>query len=134
MKSTTRYISDYVYEGTNENGNVVRVDMSPNDEKAGQSPVELLLSALASCVAVEIALIIKKKRKNLVDLVIETNAVRRDTNPKGLTDVHHKYILTSPDVTSEELQKIIQITIDGYCSVADSLKANLTFETEVKTA
>jgi len=134
MKSTTRYISDYVYEGTNENGNTVRVDMRPNDEKDSQSPVELLLTALASCVAVDIALIVKKKRKTLVDLVIETDAVRKEVNPKGLTDIHHKYILTSPDVKSEELQKIVQITLDGYCSVANTMKANITFEVEVKSA
>lgn len=132
MKSTTRYISDYVYEGTNENGNKVLVDMRPAAEKQSQSPVELLLTALASCVAVEIALIIKKKRKTLADLVVETDATRKNTDPKGLTDVHHKYILTSPDVKEEELFKMVQLILDGYCSVADSLKANITYVVEVK--
>ena len=134
MKSTTRYISDYVYEGTNENGNKVLVDMRQAVEKENQSPVELLLSALASCVAVEIALIIKKKRKTLTDLVIETDATRKPTHPKSLTDIHHKYILTSPDVKEEELSKMIRLILDNYCSVADSLKANITYSVEVKVA
>ncbi len=134
MKSTTRYISDYVYEGTNENGNKVLVDMRPALEKENQSPVELLLSALASCIAVEIIAVIKKKRKMLTDLVIETDATRKATNPKGLTDIHHKYTLTSPDVKEEELSKIIQLIIDGYCSVADSMKAKITYSIEVKAS
>ena len=132
MKSTTRYISDYVFEGTNENGNKVLIDMRPNVEKENQSPVELLISALAACVSVEIALIIKKKRKTLDDLVIETDANRKTTAPKGLTDIHHKYLLTSPDVKEEELSKMVRLILDKYCSVADSIKANITYDVEVK--
>ena len=133
MKSTTRYISDYVYEGINENGNKILVDMRPATEKESMSPIELLLAALASCIAVEIATIVKKKRKTLTDLVIQTDATRKNTHPKGLTDVHHKYTLTSSDVKEDELFKMIQLILDRYCSVADSLKANITYEVAVKT-
>ena len=131
MKSSTRYISEFVYDATNANGNNVRIDMRPAAEKENQSPIELLISALAACVAVEVAGIIKKKRKTLNDLVIESDYTRKETNPKGITDVHQKYILTSPDVKEEELTKMIRLIIDGYCSVADSLKANITYSVEV---
>jgi len=131
MKSTTKYISDEVYEGINQNGNKVLIDMRPAIEKENQSPVELLVSALAACVAVEIAAIIKKKRKTLNDLVIESDYTRRETHPKSITAVHQKYILTSPDVKEEELTKMIRLIIDGYCSVADSLKATITYSVEI---
>jgi putative redox protein len=131
MKSTTQYISEFVYEATNDNGNTVKIDMRPAAEKENQSPVELLISALAACVAVEVAGIIKKKRKTLNDLVIESEYKRKETDPKGVTEVHQKYILTSPNVKEEELSKMIRLIIDGYCSVADSLKANITFSIEV---
>lgn len=133
-KSTTRYISDHVYEGTNENGNKVLIDMRPAQEKQNQSPVELLISALAACVAVEVETIIKKKRKSFTELVVESDYTRKDTNPKGVTNVHQKYLLTSPDVKDEELNKMINLIIEGYCSVADSLKANITFSVEIKSA
>ena len=132
MKSTTRYIADKIFEGTNGSGNKVLMDMRPADEKENQSPVDLLLSALVGCVAVEIVTIVKKKRKTFVDLVVETDGTRRDTDPKGLTDIHSKYILTSPDVKEEELTKMVQLIIDGYCSVANSLKANITFSVDIK--
>ena len=131
-KSITRYISDHVYEGTNENGNKVLIDMRAAKQKQNQSPVELLISALAACVAVEVETIIKKKRKTLTELIIESDYTRKETNPKGVTEVHQKYILTSPDVKEEELTKMINLIIDGYCSVADSLKASITFSVDIK--
>lgn len=131
-KSTTRYISDHVYEGTNENGNKILIDIRPSEEKENQSPVELLISALAACVAVEVETIIKKKRKTFTELVIKSDYTRKDTHPKGVTDVRQKYVFTSPNVKEEELTKMIDLIIEGYCSVADSLKANITFSVEVK--
>jgi putative redox protein len=133
-KSTTKYISDHLYEATNVNGIKALVDMRPSEEKQNQGPVELLISALAACVAVEVETIIKKKRKTFTKLVIESEYNRKDTDPKGVTDVHQKYMLTSPDVKEEELTKMINMIIEGYCSVADSLKATITFGVEIKAA
>lgn len=132
MKTITRMISDEVYEGVNENGNKVIVDTRKVEERQNQSPTELVLSALAGCGAVDIVLMLKKRKKAVKDLVIETTGTRREEAPRFFTAIHCHYILTSPDATEEEFHKIAQLALDKYCSVASSLKSKITFSVEIK--
>lgn len=125
MKITTQYLSDYEYKSTTENNQSVNIDMK-SESKEHQSPMELVLSALSGCIAVEIALMIPKRRKTLTDLKIEANGKRKDTDPKGFTDIELHFILTSPDAQIEELEKAAALALEKYCSVADSLKASIT--------
>ncbi len=131
MKIITRRLMDEVFESTNENGNKVTIDMRKNDEKANLSPTELVLSALAGCGAVDIVSMLKKRKKSLDSFTIETDGTRRQDPPRYLTNIHCKYIVTSRDVNEEELTKIAALTIEKYCSVASSLKAEITFSVEV---
>ena len=127
----TKYIEDYVYESTNITGNKVVIDMREDHEKGSLSPTELLLAAVSGCVAVDIVTILKKKRKEVIDLKIETEGKRKDTHPRGFTQIHSKYILTSNNVKEEELGKIAGLALEKYCSVADSLKATIEFSVSV---
>lgn len=134
MKIYSRYIEDELYEGSNENGNTSRQDMRPADQKVGLSPVETLLSCLASCVAVEVVTIIKKKRKTFIDLSMEIDATRRETHPKSLTHIHLHTVLVSPDTDANTLDKTVKLVLDNYCSVASSLNVPIEYSVEVKEA
>jgi len=127
----TKYIEDYVYEATNENGHKVIIDMRDGEEKVSLNAPELLLSALSGCVVVDIVLILRKKRKNVEDILVETDGVRKDTFPRGYTDIHLKYILTSSDVKEAEFQKAAMLALEKYCTVADTLRARIDFSTEI---
>ncbi|UII23787.1 OsmC family protein [Fulvivirga ligni] len=130
MKITTNYISDYEYVATTEEGQKVKIDMK-DAGKTDQSPMQLVLSALTGCIAVEIALVIKKRRKTLVDLIIDAEGTRNGEAPKYFTNIHLKFTLVSPDANNDELYKATKLSLEKYCSVASSLKADITFETEV---
>ena len=91
MKITTQYVSDYEYKATTSEGHTVDIDMRKED-KVDQSPMEMVLSALTGCVAVEVALMVKKRRKMVSDLIVEANANRRETAPRSFTDIHLKFI------------------------------------------
>jgi len=130
MKITTKYISDHEYEAFNDKGNKVFIDMK-DENKTGQSPMEMVLSALCGCVAVEVAQMIQKRKKELNDLTIEASGTRKEDHPRGFTDITMKFSLHSPNAKKEELDKVTKLTLDKYCSVAESLNANITFETEV---
>jgi len=132
MKTTTRMLSDEVFEAVNENGNKVTIDTRKIEDRQNQSPTELLLSALAACAAVDIILMLKKRKKTVKDLVAETNGTRREEAPRYFTAIHCTYILTSPDATEEEFSKVAQLALDKYCSVASSLKSKVTFSVVVK--
>lgn len=130
MKITTKYLSDHEYEAFNDAGNKVFIDMKDED-KTGQSPMEMILSALCGCVAVEVAQMIKKRRKQLDDLTITAEGTRKDDHPRGFTQIRMNFVLKSPDANNEELEKVTRLSLEKYCSVAASLKADITFESSV---
>lgn len=131
MKIVTRMLEDELYESTNAWGNHLTIDMRPESVKQHQSPVEALLSAVAACGAVDIVTMLKKRRKTILDFRIETEGQRRETPPRSFTAIHCTYIIHSPDVTEEEFEKTARLSIEKYCSVADSLKATITFSVHV---
>lgn len=131
MKITTRMIGDDLFESSNEAGNLVRIDMRKAPGKTGQSPVEMVQSALAACAGVEVAAMMKKRRKGVDALEIEVTAVRNAETPRWLKEIHCKYILTSSDATVDELEKVTKLAMEKYCSVASSLKSKITFSVEI---
>lgn len=131
MKIRTTMLDDEVFESTNENNNTVRIDMRSNDLKKAQSPPELLLSALAGCAAVDIVLMLKKRRKSVDKFEIITDGTRQETQPKYFTKIHSIYRITSSDVENEELYKVAGLSLEKYCTVAASLKSELTYSVEV---
>ncbi len=132
MKIDLKYKGDEEFTSINQNGNKAEIDMRAADQKQHQSPTELLLSAVGACAAVEIVSMVKKRRKTFVDLNAEISGERRDEHPRGFTKIHLKYIITSPDLTDEEAERIVDLATTKYCSVAGSLSAEQTHSFEIK--
>ena len=131
MKSITKMIEDELYISSNEAGQEVTIDMRKPEFKQSQSPVELVLSALGACGAVDIAIMLRKRKKTIEEFITETAGTRREETPKSFTKIHCHYKIKSPDVEEEELHKIAKLSLEKYCSVAHSLKAEVTFSVEV---
>ena len=124
-------IADQEYESVNETGNKVKIDMYKGDDKKHQSPMELLLSALASCSSVDAVLMMKKKRRKILNFKVEAEGERVEGIPSFYKTIHLKFSLTSPDATVEEFQKVIKLAVEKYCSVASSLKSEITYTSMV---
>ena len=124
--------ADYEYESVNPQGNVVQIDMYDPAEKKAQSPMDLLLTALGSCASVDAVLMMKKKRREVVDMKVEVEGDRNDGVPAFYTAIHLKFILVSPDAKQEEFAKVVALSVDKYCSVASSLKSNITYSSEIQ--
>lgn len=125
MKITTRYQEDELYIAENDNGNKVSIDMRKQGIKDSLGPVEMMLAAIAGCAAVDIVQILRKKKKDVVDLTIESTGDRRETHPRGLTKIYSTYTLVSSNTSVEAFEKIAKLATDSYCSAADSVKANI---------
>ncbi len=129
---TVRMKSDYEYEAVNPQGNVVQIDMYDLVTKKAQSPMDLLLSSLGGCASVDAVLMMQKKRKEIVDFYVEVEGNRNEGVPAYYTDIHMKFTIISPDAKADEFSKVVALSVEKYCSVASSLKANITFSSEVK--
>ncbi|WP_297336088.1 OsmC family protein [Algoriphagus sp.] len=131
---TVRMKADYEYEAVNQQGNKVQIDMYDAPDKRAQSPMDLLLSALGGCASVDAVLMMKKKRKEILDFYVEVEGLRNEGVPAFYTDIHLKFTLVSPDATQEEFAKVVALSVEKYCSVSSSLKSRVTFSSEVKKA
>lgn len=132
MKVTLGYKDEEEYYAVNEQGNRIEIDMHAPEEKQAMSPMQLLLSGVVACAAVDLVKMVKKRRKTLVDFSGEAEGNRRDEFPKKFTDVHVKFIFTSPDLEEEEAAKLVDLAVEKYCSVAatinESTKLTHSFE------
>lgn len=131
MKIITHMLEDELYQSSNQKGHTALTDMRKGEHKQGLSPMELVLSALAACGAVDLVSMLRKRKKSIGALTIETEGIRREEIPRVFTCIHCTYRITSPDVTEEEFYKCTRLSLEKYCSVSESLKAKITFSVEV---
>ncbi len=132
MKIITNMLAPKEYESKNESGNFLNIDMYDAKEKDYFSPMESLLGALASCAAVDLVEMIRKRRKELNDLQIETHGTRREEIPRSFETIHMVFTATSPDLQKEEFEKLLELAAGKYCSVAATLAIKATHEVVIK--
>lgn len=125
MTIELNYKEDKKYEAVNESGNILPIDMLTVEDKQSFSPMQLLLAGVASCAAVDLVSMIKKRRKTFIDLKAKISGVRREKDPKSFTDIDLKYIIYSPDLTEKEAERLVSLAVNNYCSVADSLRKDI---------
>ena len=125
MEVVLGFKSDEEFYTVNSTQNRVEIDMYGPEKKQAQSPMELLLSGIIACAAVDIVSMIKKRRKLLNDLTGKASGQRRAEAPRAFTDIHIHYEINSPDLTDQEAEKIISLAVDKYCSVASSISSDI---------
>jgi putative redox protein len=94
----------------------------------GLGPMEVLLAAVGSCMAVDVQDIMKKKRTPLSAYRIELEGIRAETIPKRFTKIIMQHIGQGENVNQEAFQKAVQLSFEKYCSVASSLAKDIEFE------
>ena len=131
-KITTTYIEDELYESVNGNGNKTLIDMRGPEQKQSLAPMEVLLGAVASCSAVDLVEILKKRKKTFSSLTVTTEGERRDDHPRAFTKIKLQFSLISDNITHEELYKNAKLVVDKYCSVATTVSGVAELEVEVE--
>ena len=128
VKVSMSYLDAEKYSVKNISGNELVVDMYEKGKKENLSPMELLLSAVTTCAAVEVVSMIKKRRRDFKDIKAETSGVRADTHPMYYKKINVKYIIYSKDLKDNEADRFINLALTKYCSVGSSIRK----DTEVK--
>ena len=98
-----------------------------SDGVAGASPVQALVVALGSCMAVDVVMILQKGRHDLKGLRVRVVATRADGPPAYVTGYRIDYQVTGP-VPDAAIKRAIDLSRDTYCSVWHSLRPDATLE------
>jgi len=113
------------FDVTAESGGKLIVDGSPEigGEGRGMRPMELLLSALASCSAMDVVDILRKQRQALEHLEVEIEGVRAAAIPSPYTRIHLVFVAKG-NVDPHKLERAVSLSVEKYCSVRASLGAD----------
>lgn len=87
--------------------------------------MELLLQAIAGCTGIDIIMILQKMRLNPTSFHLEVEGTRAEDHPRRYTDIHIHYALEG-ELPEDKVIRAIQLSKDKYCSVSQSLNANIT--------
>lgn len=103
-------------------GPTARID---GDGETGQSPPEALLSALATCISYDVVDILEKQRTPIQSLQIDIVGERVDTIPRRYRYITLNFRIAGKGIEKENVLHAIDLAATKYCSVRDSLKADM---------
>ncbi len=106
-------------------GAVARLD---GTGETGQGPVDAVLSALASCVSIDVVEILAKRRTPVSSLTADVLGERVETTPRRLRHVTLDFHITGEGIERVHAERAIDLAITKYCSVRDSLAKDIAIE------
>ena len=120
-----RWAGGQAFDSGRPDGPTLRVD---GTGASGQSPVDLVLSALASCAAIDVVEILAKRRTPVERMEIEVTGARVDTIPRRLRHVMLEFRIDGAGIERVHAERAIGLSIEKYCSVRDSLARDIAIE------
>jgi putative redox protein len=104
------------------------------DGQAGPSPFDTMLVSLGTCVSVDVADILAKRRTPVSSLVIDVVARRVDTIPRRLEHVMLNFSIAGGGIERVHAERAVELAVTKYCSVRDSLRSDVPVEWTIDLA
>lgn len=99
-----------------------RDEATPISLSSTVGPMLSLLMAMGACSGIDIIMILEKQRQSFDTLIIEVEGEReKDVTPALWLKAHVHYILSGA-VELSKAEKAAQLSVDKYCSVAETLR------------
>jgi putative redox protein len=108
-------------------GSSPAVVLDSSEGGSGPSPMELVLIGVAGCTAIDVILIMQKKRAAIADFQVNITGQRAEEDPKRYTDIQIEFVLYGKDIKPKAVQQAIRLSETKYCGAMASLNAD--FET-----
>lgn len=129
MTTVSRILVDWKGERRFEAGREGRpAVLLDGDGIASTTPPDALLAALASCVSVDVVDILTKRRTPPESYHVEVSGERVDTTPRRFKHITIDIVIDGPGIERAQAERAIDLAVNKYCSVKDSLDPNLPVE------
>jgi putative redox protein len=122
---TVTWDGDQRFDAGRPDRDTIRLDGSG---ATGPSPVDALLGSLAACAGIDVAEILAKRRTPASSLTIQVIGERVTTIPKRLKHVTLHFQIAGAGIDRENAERAIDLSINKYCSVRDSLRPDVPIE------
>jgi putative redox protein len=123
----------FVLNLTNSDGLVTVIDASPEigGKNKGLRPMQLLAGSLASCMSIDILLILKKQRIEVGKYEVEIDAKRAAGVPSPFESIELTFSVDK-GVPLEKLENAVKLSHEKYCSVSASINPAILVTTHTK--
>ena len=127
---------DFGFEAKDERGHLLKTDSSIENGCVdyGFRPMQLLLAALGSSSAIDIMSILKKQKQEIAGFTIQIEGEReKDLVPSLWKNIAVSFRL-SGKIDPDKAKKAATLSIEKYCSVAETLRRGgtvITWDIEV---
>lgn len=142
VQVSIHYLSEYnTFIASDEYGNSVSFkedrDPAPDTPVASSkslSPMTNLLMSAGTCSAIDVVMILHKQRLQFTQLEIKIKGQReQNVVPALWQQIHIDYTITG-QVTLDKAKRATELSIEKYCSVAETLRragTTITWDTTV---
>lgn len=111
-----------LFDAGRPGGPTIHID---GDSTASVSPPEALIAALASCTAVDVVDILKKRKTPPTSVDIDVIAERAEGTPRRVTKVHLGYRIVGHGIDRTQAERAIELGVTKYCTVRDTLDGEM---------
>lgn len=127
---------DYGFEAKDAAGHSVLTDSSSENggNDAGVRPMQMLLMALGGCSGIDVVSILKKQRQQIDGFSMHISGEREAGVEPSLWKTVHVVFDIKGDVDPAKADRACQLSIEKYCSVAETLRragASVSWEVKV---
>lgn len=115
-------------EAENDHGRTVQTDASPDvgGSNLGMRPMQMLLSALGSCSAIDVINILRKQKQPLRDIRLTVTGEREsDVVPSAFINAHIHFKLYG-GIDPGKAGKAVSLAVEKYCSVGKTIEKTTT--------
>jgi putative redox protein len=101
------------------------VDHDSQEGRSGPGPMQMVLMGVAGCTAVDVLLIMQKRRAQVTDFQVNISGQRAEEHPRCYTKIHIEYVLYGRKIKPKDVERAIQLSETKYCSALASLNADV---------
>ena len=116
------------FSGGRPGGPTLLVD---GNREVAPGPVDSLLVALASCSAIDVVEILRKRRTPATDLQVRAEFSRAPVPPRRLTAIQLTFRVAT-DSGLPHVERAVGLSVEKYCSVVHSLQSDIDLRWEVE--
>ena len=134
--NVNRKYGDFGFEAKDVNGHTIQMDTSPESggDNFGIRPMQVLLMGMGGCSAIDIVMILKKQRQTIDDFSMKIEGEREDTKDPSLWKNVNIVFELKGDIDIDKAERACELSINKYCSVAETLRrggTRITWEVRV---
>src|SRR5690606_10895016 len=127
MTTTVTNLGGLRFVGETPDGQRTMID-NEKVARTGMSPMQLVLNAVAACAAMDVSVMLRKRKLPVHSYRIEVIGERPEEHPSPFSRIVARHVFDVPGLEREMAERFVDLATNKYCSVGASLNATVDWE------